>query len=155
MTLDQDRDPWTWDQSLLLMACEIWANVGSSGGPVTRPLKQGDGIEVCRFPSTSPSIWPCGNHPAVNSHLSLLLCISLLMKVNLDLYHKRSFWFYCSSSMTPSSWMALATPRRFHFQTMHLNLVRPWDTTLRKSSLTLRGPRGILSSGLSWGPWTY
>lgn len=87
----------------------------------------------------STSTWNCGNPPSENNCLFFLLFISLLMKAKLDLCNKRSFWFielhnyfcYCSSSMTCFPWTASVTPRRIlHFQNMHLNLLRPWDTTL-------------------------
>lgn len=80
---------------------------------------------------TSPWILTCHHPPAENNHLFPLLFLSLLMKAKLDLCNKRSFWLIelhnhlccCSSPMTHSPWVAPATPRRLHLQTLDVNLV--------------------------------
>ena len=79
----------------------------------------------------------------------------------IELCDKRSFWFlelhnhfyYCFSFRTHSPLTAPATPRRrLYFQTMHLNLFWPWDTTLylRKSSLTTHNPIVLI-----WNQYPY
>lgn len=131
MTVDQGRDPWTWDQLLLLIRGVIWSK---SRWPwrTSSPAFKTRGWTWClRVHFTSPWILTCHHPPAENNHLFPLLFLSLLMKAKLDLCNKRSFWLIelhnhlccCSSPMTHSPWVAPATPRRLHLQTLDVNLV--------------------------------